>query len=317
MTTTYTSRLRLALQGYLDNPETWGTVANAFVSMIEEAIAGMSSFSLAAGNITLSTANNSTDQARMAILNASGILPAAREIVVPAVSKFYLVYNNTTGAYSVTVKTAAGTGVTVTQGKAQWVWCDGTNVLASSVAHADAATTSTTASSATSVPNDTITYAMIQNMTTARILGRTTGGSGDIEELTAGSTLTLSGGSLSLNLGSSNAWTATQYVTPSALTSGTNISVNAALSNTFTLTIAHNATLDNPTNLANGMVLTFRIKQDGTGGRTLAYGTKYEFPGDVAPTITPTAGKMDVITGTYDSAADKLYCTISQNYSTT
>lgn len=314
MTTTYTSRLRLALQGYLDNPETWGTVANAFVSMIEEAIAGMSSFSVAGADVTLSTANNSTDQARMAILNVSGILTVNRNVIVPAVSKFYLVYNGTTGAYTVTVKTAAGTGVTVTQGKAQWVWCDGVNVLAASVAHADAATTAT---SATSVPNNTITLAMMADMNTARLLGRTTGGTGDPEEISAGSTLTLSGGSLGINLGSQNAWSANQRVAPSALTSGTNISVNAALSNIFTLTIAHNATLDNPTNLADGMVLTFRIKQDGTGSRTLAYGTKYEFPGDVAPTLTTTAGKLDVITGVYDSVADKIYCTISQNFSTT
>lgn len=41
------------------------------------------------------------------------------------------------------------------------------------------------------IPNDSITYAKIQNVTTARVLGRVTGGSGDIEELTAAQLRTL------------------------------------------------------------------------------------------------------------------------------
>ncbi|CAB4147910.1 hypothetical protein UFOVP505_56 [uncultured Caudovirales phage] len=49
---------------------------------------------------------------------------------------------------------------------------------------------------AADVPNSLITYAKIQNMTTARLLGRTTAGSGVVEEISVGSGLTLSGGVL-------------------------------------------------------------------------------------------------------------------------
>lgn len=108
------------------------------------------------------------------------------------------------------------------------------------------------------------------------------------------------------------------YTPAYALTDAANITVDASQSNIFKVTLAGNRTLDNPSNLADGMVLTFRIKQDGTGSRTLAYGSKYEFPGDVAPTLTTTASKTDVITCLYDADADsgngKLYCTISQNF---
>jgi hypothetical protein len=134
--------------------------------------------------------------------------------------------------------------------------------------------------------------------------------------MTVGSSLSISGTVLSLNVDNQNAWTKSQRTVPYSLTDGANISVDASQSNVFKVTLAGNRTLDNPTNLSDGMVLTFRIKQDGTGSRTLAYGSKYEFPGDVAPTLTTTANKMDVITCLYDGDADKLYCTISQNFST-
>lgn len=46
------------------------------------------------------------------------------------------------------------------------------------------------------VPNSLITYAKIQNMTTARLLGRTTVGSGVVEEISVGAGLTLTAGVL-------------------------------------------------------------------------------------------------------------------------
>lgn len=49
---------------------------------------------------------------------------------------------------------------------------------------------------AADVPNSLITYAKIQNMTTARLLGRTTAGSGVVEEISVGAGLTLTAGVL-------------------------------------------------------------------------------------------------------------------------
>ena len=37
------------------------------------------------------------------------------------------------------------------------------------------------------------------------------------------------------------------------------------------------------------------INQDGTGGRTLAYGSNYDFGGGTAPTLTTTANAQDMI----------------------
>ena len=59
----------------------------------------------------------------------SGILTANMEIIVPNTIQQYWVRNTTTGSYSLTVKTAAGTGVTVVQNGAAIMYCDGTNVV--------------------------------------------------------------------------------------------------------------------------------------------------------------------------------------------
>lgn len=78
--------------------------------------------------------------------------------------------------------------------------------------------------------------------------------------------------------------------TPVALTDGATIATNAALSNVFTVTIAGNRTLSNPTNLVAGQSLTFQITQDGTGSRTLAFGTAFNWLSGAAPLLNSAAG---------------------------
>jgi hypothetical protein len=51
------------------------------------------------------------------------------------------------------------------------------------------------------VKNDAITFAKIQNITDARLLGRSAGSAGDTQEITVGSGLTLSGGALTSTAG--------------------------------------------------------------------------------------------------------------------
>ena len=59
----------------------------------------------------------------------SGVLTANMQIVVPNTIQQYWIRNTTTGSYTLTVKTAAGTGVAVVQGGASILYCDGTNVV--------------------------------------------------------------------------------------------------------------------------------------------------------------------------------------------
>ena len=88
-------------------------------------------------------------------------------------------------------------------------------------------------------------------------------------------------------------WTKGQRGEITALTSSATITPNMADSNNFSVTLAHNASLANPTNLTAGQSGSIFITQDGTGSRTLAYGTQWDFVGGAAPTLTTTAAAID------------------------
>ena len=110
-------------------------------------------------------------------------------------------------------------------------------------------------------------------------------------------------------LADANVFTKAQTVTPVTLTDAATIATDASLSNTFTVTLGGNRTLGNPTNLTNGAIYNWRVKQDGTGSRTLAYGSKFKWPGGTAPTLTTTASATDFISGQYFSDTDTILCT--------
>ena len=84
---------------------------------------------------------------------------------------------------------------------------------------------------------------------------------------------------------------------------------------TFELTSA-STTIVNPSNIKPGATYILILKQDSTGGRTVSFGTQYNFPADTAPTLTTTANKADVITlVAYSSTV--LMCTSVLDFTTT
>ena len=109
-------------------------------------------------------------------------------------------------------------------------------------------------------------------------------------------------------------YTAAQRGEITALTDGANISVDLAASNNFTVTLAGNRTLDNPTNIVAGQSGSIFIVQDGTGSRTLAYGSYYDFAGGTAPTLSTAAAAVDRIDLIVRSATS-IHCVFTANYS--
>lgn len=84
------------------------------------------SYAVSSGTYTLST-----DDASNVIQAYTGTLTGNVEIVVPSVVQVYYVSNQTTGPYTLTIKTSAVGGATVTidQSNQAILSCDGTNVL--------------------------------------------------------------------------------------------------------------------------------------------------------------------------------------------
>jgi hypothetical protein len=98
-------------------------------------------------------------------------------------------------------------------------------------------------------------------------------------------------------------------MTAVALTDAATVAVNAALGNLFRVTLAGNRTLGAPTNPTDGQTIDFEITQDGTGSRTLAYASAYEFSTTLAsPTLSTAAGKVDLLSFRYSSVASKWRC---------
>lgn len=109
-------------------------------------------------------------------------------------------------------------------------------------------------------------------------------------------------------------FTAGQRAEITTLTDGANISVDLALSNNYTVTLGGNRTLDNPTNVVAGQSGSIFVVQDGTGSRTLAYGTDYEFAGGTAPTLSTAANAVDRIDYIV-RASGSIHCVFTANYS--
>lgn len=99
-----------------------------------------------------------------------------------------------------------------------------------------------------------------------------------------------------------NTFTRAQRGSITALTDGATITPDFSLSNNFSVVLAGNRTLANPTNLVAGQSGFIILQQDATGSRTLAYGNAWKWPGGTAGTLTTTASAIDVLAYFVESA---------------
>jgi hypothetical protein len=130
MPSSYTPSLRLVLPVTGELVGTWGDVANVgLTNLVDAAIAGTASVAMSDANYTLTVADGLADESRKMFVVLTGALTAQRNVVCPSVSKLYFVANNTTGSQSIVFKTNAGTGITVPNGEAMVLYCNGTNVV--------------------------------------------------------------------------------------------------------------------------------------------------------------------------------------------
>ena len=98
------------------------------------------------------------------------------------------------------------------------------------------------------------------------------------------------------------------------LTSATSITPDFAASCNFTLTLGHNVTLNNPSNLTAGQTGSIFLVQDGTGSRTLTFGSYYDFAGGTAPTISTAASSVDRLDYIVRSSTS-IHCVVTLAYS--
>ena len=89
--------------------------------------------------------------------------------------------------------------------------------------------------------------------------------------------------------------TKSALATINTLTDGATITPDFDAGQNFSVTLAGNRTLANPTNIDAGQTGSIFITQDGTGSRTLSFGSYWDFAGGTAPTLSAAAGAVDRI----------------------
>ncbi|MES3036773.1 MAG: hypothetical protein V4736_02610, partial [Bdellovibrionota bacterium] len=139
---------------------------------------------------------------------------------------------------------------------------DGTNVAQEVGLSGDATMNN---SGIMTIVNDVISFAKLQNISTAKILGRSSAGSGDAEELSVGSGLSLVGGTLSATApavgGASTLNDAQIWVGDATnLAQGRTLTGDASVSNTGSITVAANAITTGK--VADSAITTVKVADD-------------------------------------------------------
>jgi hypothetical protein len=131
MSSTYSTNLAIELIGTGDQAGSWGASTNTNLgTLIEQAISGYVTQAITDGADTVITIpNGASGVARNMIIECTGTLTAARNLIVPANKKLYFIYNNTSGGFAVTVKVSGQTGVSVPNGAKVILASNGTDIV--------------------------------------------------------------------------------------------------------------------------------------------------------------------------------------------
>ena len=109
---------------------TWGSITNTNWNLIEQAVSGAQTITMSNADYTLSNLNGVSDEARNMVLVVQGTNSGIYQVIIPAnQTKMYVIYNNTTGGYAITIGTTGvgGTLISVPNGVTAQVYTDGTN----------------------------------------------------------------------------------------------------------------------------------------------------------------------------------------------
>lgn len=106
---------------------------NKAIDMIEATVAGEFDLTITGGTTTL-LGTQASPEAQHAFFKVSGTLTSAATIQFPVAAgtgrpRIFAVQNNTSGSFTLTLKTVGGTGVTLTQSKYCLFLYNGSNII--------------------------------------------------------------------------------------------------------------------------------------------------------------------------------------------
>jgi len=98
---------------------------------------------------------------------------------------------------------------------------------------------------------------------------------------------------------------------PSTIAASSTTTIDLSTGNVFTVSMGMNISTLNLTNPGLGTYL-IKFVQDATGSREVSFPIAWKWAGGIAPSLTNTAGKIDIVTLIYDGST--FYATIVQNF---
>ena len=110
-------------------------------------------------------------------------------------------------------------------------------------------------------------------------------------------------------------FTAPQRCALSSVAYSATVTLDLSTSNNFSIgTLTGNITLANPTNQTAGQSGLIFLTQDGTGGRTITWGTQWLFEAGANPPLSTAANAKDVVSYFVQSSGN-IFCTLLRNFS--
>ena len=301
MASTYTTNIRLEKQGDGENPNSWGTILNQnVIDIIDQAIAAYTTISLSTVDVTLTTNDGTTDQARSPFLELQGTVSSSLNVIIPSLPKGYMVNNKCTyeNSASVTFKTASGSGYNATEGSIFLVVCDGTSVYSLNDTSFNLSATYARLSASNTFTNTNIfTSAVDVNAPfTVSASASFTGQTDFTSAVDVNAPFTVSA---SASFTGQTDFTGQVVGGVTTLTDATSVAVDFSNGNQFLLqltsAVGSSRTLENPTNTQVGQVGHIYIIQDvSTGSKTVSFGDAYKFVAGTPPTITTSVSAVDL-----------------------
>ena len=281
MTSTYTSNKYIEKPANGDYPDSWNVPVNSDWDIIDKALGSSISKTLSNVDVflTISEAQNQQIVLTGALTgNVNVVIPFKSGSAVEAVGGTWVVYNNTTGSYNVTVKTevAGSAGVAISQGKRAFVYSNGTDMNFADDMRLTAGNAGVTVSGGTvsltvpvTAPNGGTGFT---SYTTGDVLYAS--GSTSLAKLgigTTGQVLTVSSGGLPTWAAASGGGGGSGTVTSVGLSAGTTgLTISSSTSNPITTsgTFTLSGTLSVPNGGTGATTLTGYVKGSGSGALT-------------------------------------------------